>query len=77
MNPYAVTDLHEATDVPHVHQTGLLWADVQIGMLTIKGMVMSMDRRFTTDGAVMVTIGTLAPTIYYDVESVAVYGRVF
>lgn len=54
----------------------MLWADVQVGMMTFKGVVTKIDRRFTKDGGVQVTVGTMVPFFAYDNETVAVYGKV-
>ena len=56
--------------------TTVTWFDVEIGMMTFKGVVTALDRRFTTDGGVKVTVGTLPPFFAYDNETVAVYGKV-
>jgi hypothetical protein len=63
-------------NIPAVSPVILKWADVQIGMMTFKGMVTALDRRYTTDGGVKVTVGTLAPFFAYDSETVGVYGKV-
>lgn len=57
--------------------TTLTWAEVENGMLTIQGAIIEMDRRFTVDGAVKVVFGSGKWTIFYDDETVVVFGRAF
>jgi len=66
----------KAYNVPVVTGQALLWEDVEVGMLTSHGLVLGMDRRYTNDGGVKVTLGGSAPRIQYDTESVFVYGKV-
>lgn len=56
--------------------TSVLWADAEIGMVTFRGVITKIDRRWTKDGAVLVTIGSLAPTIFYDEDDFMAYGKV-
>lgn len=62
--------------IPTITPVPVLWADVRVGMMTFKGIVTAMDSRYTVDGAILVTVGTLAPTIVYGVETVGIYGQV-
>jgi len=71
----AIRSFEEQAVIPKVTGTPIPWADIEIGMLTTRGMVLAFDRRYTVDGAVLVTVGGHAPTIVYDNEFVIVYGR--